>query len=90
MNPTRTPRLKVGDIVRAEEPDYRYGTGPLLLRVTAVGALQRESDGVWQEVRGQQIQHNGSVEANERYAWIRLRSAKVNLPGFPMSEPFSS
>jgi hypothetical protein len=78
MSPAPTPRLKVGDIVRADEPDYRYGTGPLLLRVTAVGVLQRESDGVWQEVRGQQIHQNGYVEVNERYAWVRLRSVKIH------------
>jgi hypothetical protein len=85
MKPARTPRLKIGDIVRAEEPAYRYGTGPLMLRVTAVGVLQRESDGVWQEVRGQQIHRNGYVEVKERFAWVRLRSIKVHPPGAPMS-----
>ncbi len=85
MNPARTPRLKVGDIVRAEEPDYRYGTGPLLLRVTAVGVLQPESDGAWQEIRGQQIHLNGYVEVNERFAWVRLSSITVNPPDAPIS-----
>ncbi len=85
MNPARTPRLKVGDILRAEEPDYRYGTGPLLLRVTAVGVLQHESDGVWQEIRGQQIHQNGYVEVNERFAWVRLSSIQVKPPGAPTS-----
>ncbi len=75
------PRIRVGDIVQAEEPDYRYGRGPLLLRVTAVGGHQREPDGVWQEVRGHQIGWNGRVQANERYAWVRLAAVHINAPG---------
>lgn len=83
MSPRPTPRLKVGDIVRAEEPDHRYGRGTLLLRVTAVGVLQHESDGAWQEVRGQQIRWNGSIDANQRYAWVRLAAIEVNPRDVP-------
>jgi hypothetical protein len=78
MSRARTPSIKVGDIVRAEEPDHRYGAGPLLLRVTAVGTFQREPDGIWQEVRGHQIGWNGHVEASERYAWVRLAGIRLN------------
>lgn len=78
MSPARTPRIKVGDIVRAEEPNYRYGQGPLLLQVTAVGPSQHEPDGVWQEVRGHQIGWNGYVEVSERYAWVRLATITIN------------
>ncbi len=80
MSRSRSPRIRVGDIVRAEEPDYRYGTGPLLLRVTAVGGVQHEPDGIWQEVRGRTIGWDGRVEANERYAWVRLAAIRINPP----------
>ena len=83
MNPARPPRIEVGDVVRAEEPDYRYGTGPLLLRVTAVGGFQRGPDGVWLEVRGHQIEGNGHLGASERYAWVRLAAIQINPPGRP-------
>lgn len=80
MSQARTPRIKVGDIVRAKEPNYRYGEGPLLLRVTAVGPSQHEPDGVWQEVRGHQIGWNGHIEVSERYAWVRLAAIQINPP----------
>jgi hypothetical protein len=80
MSPARTPRITVGDIVRAEEPNYRYGQGPLLLQVTAVGGFQHEPDGRWQEVRGHQISWNGHVETRERYAWVRLAGIKIDPP----------
>jgi hypothetical protein len=35
----------VGAVARLEAPDCTHGAGPLLLWVTAIGEVRRESDG---------------------------------------------
>jgi hypothetical protein len=76
-----TPRVAVGDVVRVEEPDYRYGAGPLLLRVTAVGGVQREPDGAWLNLRGYQLRSDGrETGLPERYALVRVAAIRVNPP----------
>jgi hypothetical protein len=45
-------RLQPGDSIRVEEPDYMYGMGPLLLRVTRIGGVERMSDGDWLHIDG--------------------------------------
>ena len=77
MSGSEAPRLSVGDLIRVEEPDYQYGTGRLLLRITAVGAAQREPDGLWLPVRGHEILWNGEVSRTERHALVRLAAVRI-------------
>lgn len=77
----KMPTVKVGDVVRLEEPDYKYGKGPLLLCVTAVGKAHREPGGTWLELRGVQLCPIGqSFEGAERHALVRLAAVRLNPP----------
>jgi hypothetical protein len=71
------PQLNVGDVLRLAERDYRYGTGPLLLRITAIGVTRQESNGLWLEVRGHEVRWNGEADPRERHALVRLEAARI-------------
>jgi hypothetical protein len=43
---------KPGDEIHVEEPDYMYGVGPLFLRVTVVGKVERLTNGPWVNLTG--------------------------------------
>jgi hypothetical protein len=77
MSGSKAPQPSIGDVIRVEEPDYQYGTGPLLLRITAVGVAQREPDGLWLPVRGHEIHWNGDVDPSERHALVRLSAVRI-------------
>jgi hypothetical protein len=67
-NPS-TP-LKQGDLIHAEEPDYMYGIGPLLLRVTVVGRVEQLTDGPWINLMGIPL-HGSQLRAAPRFATVR-------------------
>lgn len=71
---SRPDRLvEVGDVVRVGEPDYIYGYGPLILRVTEVGTIQRDRDEEWVHLKGVQLRADGSpLRPDPRYALVRL------------------
>ena len=77
MSEPKAARISVGNVIRVEEPDYRYGRGPLLLRITAIGVPRREPDGPWLELRGQEIHWNGEAAPYERHALVRLAAARI-------------
>ena len=55
------PRVSAGDILMIEEADYCYGTGPLRLRVTAIGTPRGQVQGLeWLGVTGVEIRWNGT------------------------------
>ena len=84
MSPPKAPQVSVGDVIRVEEPAYRYGTGPLTLRITAIGEGWREPDGLWLELRGHEIRWNGEADPRERHALVRLDAVRlVSSPGAP-------
>jgi hypothetical protein len=65
--------VMVRDIVHVDERDYRFGSGPLTLRVTAVGPVQHTDDGLWINVRGMELRRDGSpVGPTPRYALMRM------------------
>jgi hypothetical protein len=80
------PTVKVGDVVRLDEPDYKYGKGRLLLRVTAIGEAHREPDGIWLQLHGVQLRANGDFDGPERYALVRLAAVRLNPP-LPERQP---
>jgi hypothetical protein len=66
----------IGDIIEAKEPDYRYGTGVLRLRVLWVGS---PADG-WVEVSGQDLRPDlTAVFEGEvpRRAWVRVDRVRM-------------
>ena len=53
-----TPTRPVpGQVIRVDEPDYMYGIGELVLRVTAVAVVP---EGAWLRVVGVEIRWDGS------------------------------
>jgi hypothetical protein len=78
VSQARVPQVKTGDVIRLEEPDYLYGIGPLLLRITAVGNLHREPDGFWLSLRGSPLHPDGRETGQpERYALVRLTAIRI-------------
>ncbi|HEU4424283.1 MAG TPA: hypothetical protein VFR67_17280 [Pilimelia sp.] len=51
--------------------DYRFGVGPLTLRVTALMHVQMLADGPWLYLRGIQIRPDGS-DGDSRQVLVRL------------------
>jgi hypothetical protein len=68
--PKRVP-VNVGDELHLRDEDYRYGVGPLRLRVLAVGKAQQLQDRPWIIVRGT-VLGRGNRELGEREALVRL------------------
>jgi hypothetical protein len=77
MNERRVPPIAVGTAIAVEEPNYRYGTGRLLLRITSLGARHREHDGLWLELRGHEIDPTGREDPRERHAVVRLHGITI-------------
>jgi hypothetical protein len=65
------PGLVPGVVLHLGEEDYRFGVGPLVLRVTEVLEMQRLSDGPWVAVRGVTITWDGR-DGDERQVLVRL------------------
>jgi len=53
-----------------------YGSGELVLRVTAIGVPQQFDGEQWLHLRGHQRFHTG-VETAERYALVRAAAVRV-------------
>lgn len=73
------PPIKPGDVVCVEDGDYMYGTGMLVLQVTAVGAAQHLDGDTWLHLRGHRRHHTGT-EPSERYALVRARGVRLLPP----------
>ncbi|MEO3742440.1 hypothetical protein [Plantactinospora sp. B5E13] len=67
----RRPAPAAGDVLRFAESDYCYGVGPLVLRVTKVGAdLDRYPQLEWLSLRGVELRQDGS-SGPERQVLVR-------------------
>ena len=72
--------LKIGDVIEiGSDRDYRYGIGPLILRVTRIGQGQREADCDWLDLEGLQLRQDGTQFSQQprpisvRVGGVRLR-----------------
>ena len=69
--------IKTGEVLRVTEPDYMYGTGDLILKVTKVGSVQRLRDGEWINLEGLKLRQDGSQVSHEpRQALVRLSALR--------------
>jgi hypothetical protein len=76
VNEPRCP-VNPGDVIRVSEPDYMYGVGPLILRVTEVGSVHRHNDGAWLDLMGFELRADRSqVQPQPRYALVRLTALR--------------
>ncbi|MFC7548003.1 hypothetical protein [Plantactinospora sp. GCM10030261] len=77
----RAPEVAVGQVVHIPEPDYRYGTGELILRVTAVGQVEQLADGPWLDLSGIELGEDGtSRRPYPRKALVRLSALRRQQP----------
>jgi hypothetical protein len=69
------PPITVGDVLELAEADYRFGVGPLTLRVTALLHVQVMADGPWLYLRGIAIRPDGS-DGESRQILVRLSALR--------------
>jgi hypothetical protein len=87
MTTPMKPPVNVGDVIHVGEPDYKFGVGPLHLRVTDVGGVEREADGPWVNLRGVELWSDGREKKSEpRWALVRVR-ALIGQPKPPGAKP---
>ena len=68
--------LKIGDVIEvADDRDYRFGIGPLFMRVTTLGEPKRGAEGEWLDLEGLELRRDGSQISQ------RPRSVSVRVPG---------
>lgn len=80
MKTPPVPPIKVGDVIRVEEPDYPYGVGPAMLEITGVGVVERLADGWWLNLRGVAVRAGGARRSScERYVLVRLAALHRQL-----------
>jgi len=69
------PPVRVGDVLQLSEEDYRFGVGPLTIRVTALLQVQHLAEGPWLYLRGIPIGWNGQ-EGEPRQVLVRLSALR--------------
>ncbi|MEW2379284.1 hypothetical protein AB0883_24735 [Micromonospora sp. NPDC047812] len=66
-----------GTTIRVPDDAYRFGEGPLTLRIAEVLSVGPFEGRLWAEVRGHQVDSDGTVHPRERFASIRVDRARV-------------
>lgn len=75
--------LKIGDVIEvSNDGDYRFGVGPLFLRVTMLGR-QRTAGGEWLDLEGLELRQDGSqISQQPRPVSVRVPGVRLR-PGGP-------
>ncbi|MEU4641091.1 hypothetical protein [Micromonospora sp. NPDC023814] len=79
--------LAVGATIRVPDDAYRFGEGPLTLRITEVLSIGPFEGRVWAEVRGHEITPDGALRTRARFAFVRVDRVGVLFAG---AEPAGS
>jgi len=71
--------LRIGDVIAiSDDRDYRFGVGPLLLRVTRISQGQREADGDWLDLEGLELRQDGTqISQQPRPVSVRVRGVRL-------------
>jgi hypothetical protein len=70
--------FRVGDVVEVGEPDFRFGTGKLIIRVTRIGGHLHLADGVWLDLDGLELRADGTqLGSQPRHASVRVGAVRV-------------
>lgn len=77
MTAPDVPHVPAGTILQLDETDYRYGVGPLTLRVAAVLHVQQLADGPWVYLRGVTVRWDGR-DGEQRQ--VLVRAAALTRP----------
>jgi hypothetical protein len=79
-NPQGRFRLPVrGDILRLGDEDYKFGRGPLTLRVMLVHEVRQMTDGPWLFLRGTSLRADGS-EIEQRDVLVSVAALRRQRP----------
>ena len=70
-----SPLVTVGDVLHLRDQDYRYGTGHLILRVTALHHVRRCADGPWVFLRGTALAADGT-ELDQRDVLVSVAALR--------------
>jgi len=75
--------LQIGDVIEVnDDRDYRFGIGPLFMRVTMLGQ-QRTADGEWVDLEGLELRRDGSqISQHPRSVSVRVPGVRLR-PGGP-------
>ncbi|WP_213455258.1 hypothetical protein [Rhizomonospora bruguierae] len=71
--------LRIGDVIEVDDRDYRYGIGPLILRLTRIGQRQHTADDAWLDLEGLELRRDGTQICQQprpvsvRVSGVRLR-----------------
>jgi hypothetical protein len=69
--------VKVGDVIRVAEADYKYGTGILRLSISKVGRAERLADGDWLDLEGFTLRADGTqVSPAPRQVLVRVNALR--------------
>jgi hypothetical protein len=69
---------KLGDVIEVGEPNYRYGTGKLILRVTQIGRHVRAADDEWLDLDGLELRADGTqLGPQPRHASVRVAAVQI-------------
>lgn len=69
--------LRLGDVIAADDKDYKYGTGRLILRVTTIGNRQSTADGDWLDLDGLELRPDGTqLGVQPRHAAVRVTALR--------------
>jgi hypothetical protein len=69
--------VKIGDVIDLGDQDYKYGTGRLILRVTAIGSQQSTADGDWIDLDGLELRPDGTqLGAQPRQVGVRVTALR--------------
>ncbi|MCM0677506.1 hypothetical protein NCC78_22845 [Micromonospora phytophila] len=73
--------LTVGTTIRVPADAYRFGEGPLTLRITEILSVGPFEGARWAELRGHEVNPDGTLRARQRYAFVRVdRARTVEVP----------
>ncbi|MEV0805769.1 hypothetical protein [Micromonospora sp. NPDC050200] len=73
--------LTVGATIRVPADAYRFGAGPLTLRITEVLSVGPFEGAQWAELRGHEVNPDGTLRTGERFAFVRVdRAGVVEVP----------
>jgi hypothetical protein len=72
--------VRAGDVVRIPQAHYLCGVGPLIMRVTVVGAdIHRFPALEWVRLCGVQLRHDGS-DGDQRDVLVRVAALRDQTP----------
>jgi hypothetical protein len=69
--------LTVGTTIRVPADWYRFGEGPLTLWITEVVSVGPFEGREWAELRGHEVNPDGTLRVRERFAFVRVDRARV-------------